>query len=206
MTALRKKERWGKSLSSEVRERLDLALERYENPDEMINAALSCLLNQVVNIDDLGLNDKELDEVNSALKVSGLTKAQLLKRGLLAEARRENSIAEKRTTFESLDEETLRKGTKIRGVAEFRIGKAVEALINHNSDLDRPIEEKYFINQSTIFRLSGSNIKSIQEYLKHNQDLIDKHNHEYGLEESINRKSVKVNGVEKKDIKAVFGW
>jgi hypothetical protein len=88
--------------------------------------------------------------------------------------------------FESMTEDELKLNTR-KGSAYYRISQAVETIKNHN-DSQGEKKLKFFISPTLIFKLTGSNRKSITLYFEQHQTLIDEHNSKHELTELDNRK------------------
>lgn len=165
---------------------------------DFLEAATRCLVNKVEDVSDLELTEAENEIVEQALKNSGLTKKQLMKRGLLAEAKRENSIFERRQNLSELKPSDLKRQT-VRGVAAIHIEKAVKEIMNHNDYAGTNPEDRIFINQRVVAERSGSNMPAIKKYFEEHQSEIDAHNSKHELTSNKREKGYKF------DVNAILG-
>lgn len=152
---------------------------------DFLASSIDCLVSQGVNT-QIDLTEDEKKIVETAINVSGLSYEHLLKRGLLAECKREMSLVEHREKLSTLDDSALLNST-IRGAASLRIKKAIDAIIHHNEHVTEK-EDKIYISESIVFRITGSNRGAIRQFFEQNQEMIDTHNKKYGLDDSVNRK------------------
>ena len=131
-------------------------------------------------------NNSEQEEINLALKNSGLSLKDITKTGTLQRVRYLNSVAESQAKLDSMSEEDLKKAT-FRGVAEHRIAQTIETIKEHN---DKQAEKVYKIclTRGVVFKLTGSNRKNINEFFDKYQLMIDDHNNKHQLTPLDNRK------------------
>ncbi len=168
--------------------------EAYETGQHLEHNHPVALNLNTLNID----NSLEIKEVKDALTNSGLTLIELVKEGLLQRARYYNSIAIKQADFENLPDAILKNST-VKGAANYRIDRAVEAIKNHNNNQPET-EHKVCLTKGIIFKLTGSNRQTINKYFDEHEIGIKDHNNKHGLTEDDNRKG---KGF---DFKALIGW
>lgn len=139
----------------------------------------------------LGLTPKEQELLDSALQLPGNNFISLLKTGLMAEVKRSISHSEKLNELKDVDFKTLSSDANInktfRGLAALKIQKAIEVAKAHNETCqDR--DDKIYISESVIARVTGSNRQSIRDYFTANKAEIDAHNRKHDLDNGVNRK------------------
>ena len=133
-----------------------------------------------------GLSNEELEVVNNAVIESGMTFEQLVKRGLLKEARTALSVAKRDIDLSETDPEKLKKMT-FKGVASARIDHAVNKISDYN-DRQGENKDRYFISASLIAKLTGSNRNAVKEFFNSYKLIIDAINDKYTLTNDDNRK------------------
>jgi len=143
-----------------------------------------------------GLSDSDKVVVDTA-RGNGANIGELLALGLVAESKRWNSNQGTRDKFASLGFDDLGKITGVKGVSEERIRRTVQACLNHNESAQSP-EDRVFITQSFVFKLSGSNRQTIKTYFEKPEiiDSLEKHHSEMGLTPDHNRKSRQISQIE----------
>lgn len=135
---------------------------------------------------DLKLADDEQELLNKASEYSGMSRDEIIKRGAIAEAKKAVSLAKHQAELADLDPEELKKKT-FKGVAAVRIEQIVTRIMEHNDNAPEK-KDRFYISESLVFKLSGSNRKAIKEYFDSHHLMIDDHNHKYGLTIEDNRK------------------
>lgn len=136
-----------------------------ELPD--LNAALSLI------------SEADWTVINSAIASSGITLAELLRKGLLAESKRINSHAEK---LSNIDESQL-VGTTLSGAANVRIKNAIAAMTAHNdSCTDRA--DRIYISPNNVRSATNSNLNAIKKYFADHEQEIEALNRKYNAPES----------------------
>ena len=141
---------------------------------------------QNVADNDLHLSDSEELEVLEAVE-TGVTRADLLKTGLLSQARKVKSQAGKLEALRNAPSVEALKASTIKGSATINIDNCVKELMSHN-DKQTDIDTKWFISASTISNLSNSNMTAIKAYIVSNQSEIDSHHAKHGLTVETNTK------------------
>lgn len=136
------------------------------------------------------LTDEEQSTVTKALRYSQSTLPELQKKGLLAECR---GIVTSYEKIQSVDVSELGNSTT-RGAAQARIDATVKVVMEHNQESES--FDQWYITQSLIFKLCGSNRAAIRKYFEDFQHLIDDHHQQYELTESANRKGKGSNSAE----------
>ena len=126
-----------------------------------------------------------------------MTREELAKRGLLAEARKSNSLAKRQSELSEADPDELKKLT-FKGVAFTRIEQVVKRIMSHN-DAQGENKHRYCPTECLIATITGSNRGAIREYFDSHKTMIEDHNHKYGLSKEDNRKG---KGI---DVKQLFG-
>jgi len=135
---------------------------------------------------DLQLSDSEELEVLEAV-ATGVSRADLLKTGLLSQARKVKSQAGKLEALKT----SIATGqdnitTTIKGSADLRIDRAVKAVFTHN-DCQSDIGSQWFMTATAIQKLTNCNMPAIKSYLANHQSEIDTHHKKHGLTEDTNR-------------------
>jgi hypothetical protein len=125
-------------------------------------------------------------EVTEAV-ATGVTRSELLKTGLLSQARKVKSQAGKLEALKT----SIATGqdnitTTIKGSADLRIDRAVKAVFAHN-DCQSDIGNQWFITATAIQKLTNCNMPAIKSYLSTHQSKIDTHHTKHGLTEDTNR-------------------
>ena len=125
-------------------------------------------------------------EVSKAV-ATGVTRSELLKTGLLAQARKVKSQAGKLEALKT----SIATGqdnitTTIKGSADLRIDRAVKAVFAHN-DCQSDIGNQWFMTATAIQKLTNCNMPAIKSYLSTHQSEIDSHHTKHGLTEDTNR-------------------
>ena len=128
--------------------------------------------------------DEEL-EVSQAV-ATGVTRSELLKTGLLAQARKVKSQAGKLEALKASIETGKHNPTTLKGSADLRIDRAVKAVFAHN-DCQSDIGNQWFITATAIQKLTNCNMPAIKSYLSRYQSEIDAHHTKHGLTEDTNR-------------------
>lgn len=143
-----------------------------------------------------GLSDSDKGIIDAA-RANGADITELLALGLVAESKRWNSNQETRDKFAKLGFIELGKITGVKGVSEERIRRTIHACVNHNESAQNP-EDRVFITQSFVFKLSGSNRQTIKAYFEKPEiiDSLEKHHSEMGLTSDHNRKSRQIPQIE----------
>ena len=141
---------------------------------------------QNVADNDSQLPDSEELEVLQAV-ATGVSRADLLKTGLLSQARKVNSQAGKLEALRNDPSVEALKASTIKGSATINIDNCVRELMSHN-DKQIDIDKKWFISASTISNLSNSNMVAIKGYIVSNQSEIDSHHAKHGLTLETNTK------------------
>jgi hypothetical protein len=93
-------------------------------------------------------------------------------------------------TLHELDE-ILRsgEGKTYKGLAETRIKKVIEQLMDYN-DSQIVKTKKWYISTSLIFALTGSNRTALNDFFEKHSDTIDAHNAKHKLKALDNRKGI----------------
>jgi predicted DNA-binding protein len=133
----------------------------------------------------LGLDGQEIEIVQDAQKCSGQDLKMIAKDGLLQRSKYLKSTMGKKD-FESMSEDEL-KLTTSKGSAYYRISEAIETIKTYN-DSQSEKKLKLFISPSLVFKLTGSNRKSINQFFEQYQTMINEHNSKHELTELDNRK------------------
>lgn len=143
-----------------------------------------------------GLSDSDKHIVDTA-RANGADITKLIAQGLVAESKRWNSNQGTRDKFVDLGFIELGKITGVRGVSEERVRRTIQACINHNLSAQNP-DDRVFITQSFVFKLSGSNRQTIKAYFEKPEiiDSLEKHHSEMGLTADHNRKSRQIPQIE----------
>ncbi|MFA9202031.1 MAG: hypothetical protein ACEQSC_00570 [Candidatus Nanopelagicaceae bacterium] len=128
----------------------------------------------------------EQQEINDAVKNSGLTIQALAREGTLQRARYLNSIAESQAKLESMSTDDVKKAT-FKGVSRHRISQAVEQIREHN-DQQPEKKNKVCITRGIVFKITGSNRSNINKFFDEYEVMIDDHNHKHELTDADNRK------------------
>jgi len=141
---------------------------------------------QNVADNDLQLSDSEELEVLEAVE-TGVSRADLLKTGLLSQARKVKSQAGKLEALKT----SIATGqdnitTTIKGSADLRIDRAVKAVFTHN-DCQSDIGSQWFMTATAIQKLTNCNMPAIKSYIASNQSEIHSHHTKHGLTEDTNR-------------------
>ena len=167
------------------------------NQGEVLAALLSAYreFQQIKQTSDLNLTEDEQELINKAISYSGMTREEIAKRGFIAEAKKAVSLAKHQADLSELDPEELKKKTFL-GVAAIRIQKTVEKIMQHNDNQPEK-QNKFYISESLVFKLSGSNRKAIKDYFENYHIMINDHNQKHGLSNEDNRKG---KGVDIKSI------
>lgn len=135
---------------------------------------------------DFDLNDKEKETVNQAV-ATGTNYATILKSGLLSESKKIITQSTKLDALKvSMEEGQDDITTTLRGSAELRINRAVQAIFAHN-DVQSEINKQWFISGTSIQKLTNSNMGAIKKYLENNHIEIDAHHAKHGLTDLSNR-------------------
>jgi hypothetical protein len=129
--------------------------------------------------------DEELEVLEAV--ATGVTRAELLKTGLLAQTRKVRSQAGKLEALKA----SIATGqdditTTIKGSADLRIDRAVKAVFAHN-DCQSDIGNQWFITATAIQKMTNCNMPAIKAYMSSNQSQIDSHHNKHGLTPDTNR-------------------
>ena len=139
-----------------------------------------------LEINNFGLTEaSEVKEVKDALINSNSSLIDLAKDGLLWRARYINGVAKKQSEFEKMDEDELNR-TTVKGSANYKIEKAIQAIMEHN-DRETEKSNKVYISKSIVFKLTGSNRQTINKFFDQHK-YMDEHNSKHSLDEMDNRK------------------
>lgn len=186
------RKRLGCSISPEAKAKLtqisaDFKLRQGETLDFLIlNFGSDTNQTTTLSVHSLDLSDAELAEVQTALTNSDSTLELVAKEGLLQRSRYLNSIADKQSRLESMTPEEINKAT-FKGAAQFKIEHAIQKVIEHN-DAQPEKSNKVCLTKGIIFKLTGSNRATINQYFDHHQIMIADHNQKHGLTKADNRK------------------
>lgn len=139
--------------------------------------------NGIVSIDSLGLTEEQIVEAEQFLNSNGYKIEDLLREALLDKLSKEKALQEKlaERRGESVDENSERIDTTVRGVAEKRIASAINQIMDYN-DLQEDTANKICITGTLIFKATGSNRKAIDNYLEKHSKRIEEHNIKNGFE------------------------
>lgn len=142
------------------------------------------------------LSESDKHIVDTA-RSNGANITELLGLGLVAESKRWNSNQGTRDKFADLGFIELGKITGVKGVSEERVKRTIQACLNHNESAQNP-EDRVFITQSFVFKLSGSNRQTIKGYFEKPEivEYLEKHHSEMGLTPDHNRKSRQIAQIE----------
>lgn len=144
------------------------------------------------------LTSEQVDLLNNAVEVSGMSVKELAKRGLIAECKKAVTLSAKQASLADVDSEDLREMT-FKGVAATRIEKAITRIREYN-DNQPDNQTRYCISESLVASVTGSNRNAIKDYFKAHKDEIVSHNGKYGLTNESNRKGKGIN------VKEVLGF
>jgi ketosteroid isomerase-like protein len=133
----------------------------------------------------LGLDGEQITTVQDAENNSGQDLKTIVRYGTLQRAKYLNSTMGKKD-FESMSEDEL-KATTTKGSAYHRITQAIEFIKNHNDNQSEK-KLKFYISSSLVFKITGSNRRSINQFFKQYQTMIDEHNNKHQLTDMDNRK------------------
>lgn len=139
-----------------------------------------------INSLELKLTDEENQLVEDAVNLSGMSRNEITKRGLIAEAKKAVSLAKRQSELSEAAPEDLKKMT-FRGVAATRIEQIIIRIMEHN-DSQPEKQNKFCITESLVFKLTGSNRKAITDYFDSHRILIEDHNQKHQLTNEDNRK------------------
>ena len=139
-----------------------------------------------LSLESFKLSEPEKQEINKALINSNSQLNIIAKEGLLQRSRYLNSIASKQLSLESMTDEEMSKAT-FKGAANYRIEKAINIIINHN-DMQGEKSQKVCLTRGIVFKLTGSNRQTINEYFYRHGLKINDHNYKHELTETDNRK------------------
>jgi hypothetical protein len=132
-------------------------------------------MNQALDV----LTQDDWTVINQALSNSGLSIAELIRKGLLAESKRINSHAEK---LASVDPDKL-VATTLSGAANLRIKAAIDAIVTHNESC-QDAQDRIFVSINTVRSATNSNLATIKKYFAEHQSEIDKLNAKYKAPET----------------------
>lgn len=141
---------------------------------------------EVKHNQDGSLKENQIEVVDHAIKNSGLSFKQIVRDGTLQRARYLNSIAKNQAKLDTLTENQLKEQT-FKGVASYRITQAIEKLKNHNNNQTQKIN-KFCITKGMVFKLTGSNRQTINQFFATHQTEIADHNQKHQLTDKDNRK------------------
>lgn len=154
------------------------------------------------------LSETELSEIERAEK-SGANLKELMRVGLVAEARRWNSQQSARSELEKYSYRELKYGIKqedgtfkkitFKGVAEERIKRAIEELKAHNDSCEDAFD-KVHISSGVVFSVTNVNRKALSSYFETPsvESDLEAHHQKHGLDENHNRDSrVRVSEITK---------
>lgn len=154
-------------------------------------------LDEQENLSKFNFSEDEQNEINQAISHTG-SYEEIAKAGILHRVRYVNSIAQKESNFESMTDEEL-KAKPVKGVAKYRIEQTVQRIIEHNNNPQTKQDDKICINQTMLFKLTGSNRKAIKQYLEDEQEFLQAHHNQHNLNDSSNRKGANY------DFKVILG-
>lgn len=132
------------------------------------------------------LTNEEEAIVDEAVN-TGTERSTLLKNGLIAEARKVIKQSGNLDKFkEKIEAGESDVYCTIRGSAEFRIDRAVKAIIAHN-DCQSDIGNQWYITATGVQKMTNCNMPAIKNYLSRHQNEVDVHHKKYELTEHTNR-------------------
>lgn len=169
------------NLSAETKEKFDMIQEQLgtnqtQTLEKIINAYLS----------SPELSNEEKAELTKAAKNSKLTEAEIIKKGLLTEARKINALA-KKGNLEDMDLANKR-ANRFKGVAEERIRREIELIMNHNDNQSEP-QARLCLTKTLIAKRTGSNWNAIDDFFNKYKTMIEDHNIKHTLKPDHNRNS-----------------
>ena len=157
-------------MSRQMKEDLQLTAERLGvSQAELIRIGTYFLLQK---------DDAEIEQLYTQLYTNG-TDLRYCLRNL-------NSIADKQSRLESMTPEEINKAT-FKGAAQFKIEHAIQKVMSHN-DAQPEKSNKVCLTKGIIFKLTGSNRATINQYFEHHEIMIADHNQKHGLTNADNRK------------------
>jgi hypothetical protein len=152
---------------------------------------------KIIHNQDGTIKENEIELVDKAIKNSGLSLKEIVKDGVLQRAKYLNSIAQNQAKLDSMSEEELKTQT-FKGVANYRIEQAIEAIKSHN-DKNTEKSDKICITKGVIFKITGSNRQTINKFFEAHYLMIEEHNNKHSLTDKDNRKGKNY------DIKEILG-
>jgi HPt (histidine-containing phosphotransfer) domain-containing protein len=186
----------------ELKERFDAALEDIgeETPKESLAVLLDSheklkaleAETKEITIEDFGLSESELTEVESALSKAGVSLKAFGKKAFLMYAKTLNKKLESleqylNYTYQELEALAKRKGkvgddSTLPGLANLKIQKFVELVMEHNKGCEQS-EDRILINPAIVRKGTNSNFNSVVGWFDSNQDLINQHHEALGIDE-----------------------
>lgn len=168
------------------------------NNAKFLDAAMQAIAAESMadDVEKLNWSEEELELINQATKIPGVSFNDLLRQSVLAQARSMVDTHD-RVTAQLETDGTLQKSTA-KGFAEYRITQCVEALIKYNVGCT-DVLDRWLINPSLIYALTNSNTASIKNWFEINAVKIEDHHKSVGLSgatRSFNsKKSLTIDGV-----------
>ena len=132
------------------------------------------------------IKENEIEIVDNAVKNSNLSLKEIVKYGTLQRAKYLNSIAKTQARLDSMSPEELKTQT-VKGVANYRIEQAIATIRKHNDNQSEK-SQKVCLTKGLIFKLTGSNRRTINKYFDEHYLTISDHNQKHSLTDADNRK------------------
>lgn len=141
-----------------------------------VDESLRITPNQV--LDCLQYSEKERQEINQALDAGFTSLANLLRIGLLAEARRSNKHAER---LDNVDVTDTASRSRLRGGGYAYVATVVQQWMEDNLKATRP-EEKRYITREQVFKETGTKRANINAYFDDHAEALEAHHKAMGFE------------------------
>jgi hypothetical protein len=125
----------------------------------------------------LNLRENEYAEVLQACERSYGSLDELLRVGLLNEARNSNLLAQKTTQFDFTD--PTQRGRR-RGAGYAYVESVIQQLMETNLHAKEPWE-KVYITRGQVAKLTGTNRNDINTYFDNHRELLDEHHKSVGF-------------------------
>lgn len=128
-------------------------------------------------LSSLALREQEYQEIMQACERSYGSLDELLRVGVLNEARKSNMLAEKTTQFDFTD--ATQRGRR-RGAGYAYVESTVQGLMEKNLQA-KESWEKVYITRGQIAKLTGTNRADINTYFDNHRELLEQHHKSLGF-------------------------
>lgn len=166
-----------------IEELINFYLDRSSSNKSKNKSQVQSTPDNISILDLLDLNAEEIKAAKDAEINYGRDLKTIAQEGLMYRVKYINT---NQTNFDEIPKEELRT-SNAKGVAAYKIGKCVEAIMHHN-DMSPEGKDRVCITATLVQKLSGSNSNAVNRWFKEHRVMIDDHNSKFSLDYGNNRR------------------